>query len=73
MKHFTKGLLIALLVSMGMANGLVADAAPKATHNVSILTADNADGKITTQTIAAAFEKAGFFINDSRDLSVRWL
>ncbi|MCO4846256.1 MAG: DUF302 domain-containing protein [Sulfurovum sp.] len=81
MKHFTKGLLLALLVTMGLATGTVADATlkatakttPKATHNVSILTADNSDGKITTKTIAAAFEKAGFFINDNRDMTAPWL
>ncbi len=73
MKHFTKGLLIALLVSMGLVTGLVADATQKATHNVSILTADNSDGKITPKTIAAEFEKAGFFINDNRDMTAPWL
>ena len=62
MKHFTK-LLLAMVVTMGLATGLVADATPKATHNVTILTADNSDGKITPETIAAAFEKA----NDHRD------
>lgn len=76
MKHFTKGLLITLLVTMGLLTGAVADATPKttpkATHNVSILTADNSDGKITTKTIAAAFEKAGFFINDNRDMTAPW-
>ena len=81
MKHFTKGLLLSILVTMGLLTGTVADAtlkatpkAPaKATHNVSILTADNSDGKITTKTIAAAFEKAGFFINDNRDMTAPWL
>jgi uncharacterized protein (DUF302 family) len=74
MKNFTKGLLITLLVvTMGLVTGLVADATPKGTHNVSIITADNSDGKITTKTIAAAFEKAGFFINDNRDMTAPWL
>jgi uncharacterized protein (DUF302 family) len=72
MKHFTK-LLLAMVVTMGLATGLVADAAPKATHNVTILTADNSDGKITPKTISAAFEKAGFFINDNRDMTAPWL
>jgi len=40
--------------------------------NVSVLTSDNSDGKITTKTIAAAFEKAGFFINDNRDMTAPW-
>ncbi len=73
MKHFTKGLLIALLVSMGLVTGLVADATQKATHNVTILTEDNSDGNITPKTISASFEKAGFFINDNRDMTAPWL
>ena len=72
MKQFTK-LLLAMVVTMGLATGLVADATPKATHNVTILTADNSDGKITPETISAAFEKAGFFINDNRNMVAPWL
>jgi len=72
MKQFTKGLVIALLVTMGLTTAVVANAA-KATHNVSILTVDNSDGKITPETIAAEFEKAGFFINDNRDMTSPWL
>jgi uncharacterized protein (DUF302 family) len=68
MKQFTKGLLIALLVTMGLMTGAVADATQNGTHNVTILTADNADGKITPETISAVFEKAGFFINDNRNM-----
>jgi len=60
-------------VMMGLATGLAANAAPKATHNVTIYTADNSDGKITPKTISAAFEKAGFFINDNRDMTAPWL
>ncbi len=59
MKHFTKGLILTLLVS----TGLIASA-----HNVTILTAPNTDGKITPKTIEVTFEKAGFFINDNRDM-----
>ena len=66
MKQFIKGLLISLLVVLGLTSGVVADT--KATHNVTILTADNSDGKITPETIAAAFEKKGFFINDNRNM-----
>jgi len=73
MKQFTKGLLLTLLVTMGLATGAVANDTKKATHNVTILTADNSDGKITPKTIAAAFEKAGFFINDNRDMTAPWL
>jgi len=60
MKLFTKGLILTVLVSTGlMATG---------NYNVNILTAPNTDGKITTKTIEATFEKAGFFINDNRDM-----
>ncbi len=71
MKHFTK-LLLAMVVTMGLATGAAANAASKATHNVTILTSDNSDGKITPKTIAAAFEKAGFFINDNREMTAPW-
>lgn len=65
MKLFTKGLILSLLVSTGlMASGK---------HNVNILTAPNADGKITPKTIEAAFEKAGFFINDNRNMLVPFI
>jgi len=60
MKHFTKGLILSLLVSTGLLTA--------GTHNVQILTAPNADGKITPKSIEAVFEKAGFFINDNRDM-----
>lgn len=72
MKQFTKGLLISLLVTFGLVTGATADATKKATHNVTIFTADNKDGKITPETIAAAFEKAGFFINDNRNMVAPW-
>ena len=62
MKYKVKSLLLTLLIISGFVTGA------NATHNVSILTSDNADGKITTKTIEAAFEKAGFFINDNRDM-----
>ena len=72
MRHLTK-LLLAVVVTMGLATGAAANVTPKATHNVSIFTADNSDGKITPKTISAAFEKAGFFINDNRDMTAPWL
>jgi len=39
------------------------------TENVQVFTADNKDGKITPQTIEAAFKKAGFFISANRDMN----
>lgn len=62
MKIFIKNLLLALLVSTGLM-------AASGTHYVQILTADNTEGKITPKTIEATFEKAGFFINDNRDMN----
>jgi len=62
MKQITKRLVLTLLVTLGLATFA------QAKHNVNILTSDNTDGKITTKTIEAAFEKSGFFINDNRDM-----
>jgi len=62
MKYLTKGLVVTLLLTLGLLT--FANAA----HNVNILTSDNTDGRITTKTIEAVFEKAGFFINDNRDM-----
>ena len=59
MKHLTRGLIFILLVSTGLM---------ASSHHISILTAANADGKITPKTIETTFEKAGFFINDNRDM-----
>ena len=56
MKHFTK-LLLAMAVTMGLATGVAANSAPKATHNVTILTADNSDGKITKSELEEARTK----------------
>jgi len=67
MKLFTKGLILVLLVSTGL---LAKDTSKPAllTHDVTILTSANADGKITPKSIEAAFKKAGFFINDNRNM-----
>ena len=68
MKQFTKGLVFALFVVFGFSTAAIANTA----HNVQILTVDNTDGKITPKSIAEAFEKAGFFINDNRDMIAPW-
>jgi len=60
MKFFTKSLILSFLVSTGLLTA--------GTHHVQILTAPNTDGKITPKSIEAIFEKAGFFINDNRDM-----
>lgn len=59
-----KKTLLALLMVMGLSTSI------HATHDVQILTAENANKKISPQSIEAAFEKAGFFINDNRDMNV---
>lgn len=59
-----KKTLLALLMVMGLSTAI------HATHDVQILTAENANKKISPQSIEAAFEKAGFFINDNRDMNV---
>ena len=68
MKQFTKGIVFALFVVLGFSSGAMASTA----HNVQILTVDNTDGKITPKSIAETFEKAGFFINDNRDMTAPW-
>ncbi|WP_309496858.1 DUF302 domain-containing protein [Sulfurovum sp.] len=59
-----KKILLAFLLTIGLTTTI------HAMHDVQILTADNTKKKITPQTIEAAFEKAGFFINDNRDMNV---
>lgn len=59
-----KKILLAFLLAMGLTTAM------HATHDVQILTADNSNKKITPESIATAFEKAGFFINDNRDMNV---
>ena len=59
-----KKILLAFLLTVGLTTAM------HATHDVQILTAENSDRKITPETIATAFEKAGFFINDNRDMNV---
>jgi hypothetical protein len=66
MQKFTKNMILFLLMTIGLM-------ASAKTHNVQILTADNADGKITPKSIEATFEKAGFFINDNRDMNAPFI
>ena len=60
MKLCIKSMIISILLLTGYLTA--------STHNVQILTTDNNTGKITPKSIAAIFEKAGFFINDNRDM-----
>jgi len=69
MRQLTLGLVLTFLVSTGlMADAPAKVATTTAGNDIQILTVDNTDGKITPKTIEAIFEKAGFFINDNRDM-----
>ena len=71
MKYIIKGLLVgSLLAAALMATEVKAAATAGAVHDIQVLTSDNADGKITPATIETAFQKAGFFISDNRDMNV---
>ena len=59
-----KKILLAFLLIIGFTT------VNYAAHDVQILSVDNTDGKITPKTIESAFENAGFFINDNRDMNV---
>jgi len=74
MTKIIKGLLVTSL----LATGLVAKEEKKpaqtkvlsaSAQDIEIFTSDNADGKITTTTIEAAFKKAGFIISANRDMN----
>jgi len=39
-------------------------------QNIEVYTTDNADGKITPQTIEAAFVKTGFYTSENRDMNL---
>ena len=60
-----KGMLCALL----MVSGLLAGSDVPPPGDIEIFTSDNSDGKITPQTIEAAFKKAGFTISANRDMN----
>ena len=59
-----RNILFVCLVAVGLVS------VSQAKHDVQILTAENAGKKISPQSIEATFEKAGFFINDNRDMNV---
>jgi len=62
MKQIMKGLLlIAVLLTGATAN--------EAAQDIQVFTADNSKGKITPETIEAAFKKAGFYISANRDMN----
>ena len=76
MKLFIKGMLCASL----MTSSLLADTVKKTTikkvestqsikGDIEIITSDNSNGKITPQSIEAAFKKAGFTVSANRDMN----
>ena len=42
-------------------------------HDVQVYSVDNSQGKITPQTIEAAFVKNGFYISDNRDMNTPFI
>jgi len=54
-------LLIAVMLTGATAN--------EATQDIQVYTADNSNGKITPETIEAAFKKTGFYISANRDMN----
>lgn len=74
MKQFTKLLMLAIFATFAFVacNANEEAKAVTSAHNVTILSVENSDGKITPETIQAVFEKAGFFINDNRDMTAPW-
>ncbi len=62
MKNFVTGLLMTLLMTTGLI-------AAMADQDVRVWQADNADGKITPQTVEDAFKKAGFVIAANNDMN----
>ena len=77
MKQLIKGLVIASLFTVSAmateSKKEVEKAAEvkieKSAQDIQIFTSANADGKITPKTIEAAFEKAGFFVSENRDMN----
>ena len=57
-----KGLLLIAVMLTGST-------AQEATQDIQVFTADNSKGKITPETIEAAFKKAGFYISANRDMN----
>ena len=70
MRTITKVLMLSLLL---VASAMASEATPApkaaATHDVKVFTSDNADGKVTTKTIQAVFEEAGFMVEANNDMN----
>ena len=62
MKQIMKVLLIIAIMLTGVT-------AKEVVQDIQVFTADNSSGKITPETIEAAFTKAGFYISANRDMN----
>jgi len=60
MKLTLKGLLVTALLATGLTASI---------PDIQVYTADNSKGKITPETIEAAFKKTGFYISANRDMN----
>lgn len=63
MKQIMKGMLLIVFMLTGAA------ATEATTQDIQVFTVDNSKGKITPETIEAAFKKAGFYISANRDMN----
>ncbi|OZA42516.1 MAG: DUF302 domain-containing protein, partial [Sulfurovum sp. 17-42-90] len=76
MKLFIKGMLCASLVVSSVLSQDVVETAAKepavvksTAADIEIFTSDNADGKITPESIEKAFKEAGFVVSANRDMN----
>lgn len=76
MKLFIKGMLCASLVVTGLVSHDVVETAAKESAavkstaaDIEIFTSENADGKITPESIEKAFKEAGFVVSANRDMN----
>lgn len=73
MKLIIKGLVVASLFTVSAmaaeSKKEVAVKMEKSAQDIQIFTSANEDGKITPKTIEEAFQKAGFFVSENRDMN----
>ena len=66
--------IIKTIMAIFLIFALVCEAKTESSkYDVTISTSKNADKKITPKTIAKVFKKAGFFINDNRDMTAPFI
>ena len=69
MKQLIKGLVIASLFTVSSMATESKKEVDKAAQDIQIFTSANENGKITPKTIEEAFQKAGFFVSENRDMN----